>query len=123
MSQPKPPMRQKGNDMTIPRKVKDTFAATTAMMLASLNVPQNQLDAAASAYWSEIEGRGIRTITNQEPLDRVLSREQTAKIISRSRKTVSMMVAAGKLKGVFGGTDGKRLTGITESSIRAFMAK
>lgn len=122
MSQPKPPMGQEGNDMTIPRKAKDTFAATTAMMLASLNIPQHQLDAAASAYWNEIEGHGVRSITNQEPLDRVLSRDQAHEILGRSKKTISLMVANGVLRGVYGGKDKRRLTGITESSIRAFMA-
>jgi len=108
--------------MNIPMKVKDTFAATSTMMLASLGIPQAQLDAAAAAFWSEVEGHGVRSITNQEPLDRILSREQAKEILGKSAKTVSLMVRAGTLRGVYGGKDGERLTGVTESSLRAFMA-
>ena len=92
------------------------------MMLASLGIPQSQLDAAALAFWDEIEGRGIRSITNPKPLDRILSRAQAHEILGRSRKTISLMVANGVLRGVYGGKDKKRLTGISEESIRAFMA-
>ena len=122
MSQTKPPMGQKGNDMTVPGKVKDTFAATTAMMLASLNIPQPQLDAAESAFWGEIEGHGVRSITNQEPLDRSISRKQASELLGKSLKTISLMIMNGTLHGIYGGRSRKRITGISEASVRALMA-
>lgn len=108
--------------MNIPRKIKDAFATTSAMMLASLGVSQAQLDGASAAFWKEIEGHGLCSITERKPLDRILTRRQASELLARSVKTVSSMVAAGKLKGVYGGAHGQRLTGITESSLRAFAA-
>ena len=107
--------------MTVPGKVKDTFAATTAMMLASLNIPQPQLDAAESAFWGEIEGH-VRSITNQEPLDRSISRKQVSELLGKSLKTISLMIMNGTLHGIYGGKGKKRITGISEASVRALMA-
>lgn len=108
--------------MTVPKRIKDTLAATTAMMLASLNIPQPQLDAAESAFWGEIEGHGVRSITNQEPLDRSISREQASELLQKSKKTISLMIANGTLRGVYGGKGKKRITGVSEESVRAFLA-
>ena len=106
----------------VPKKVKETFAATAAMMLAAVGIPQSRINGATAAFWDEIEGRSARSITNTEPIDRLLSRKQVTEILGKSKKTVSLLCADGKLRAIYGGKDGKRITGITESSLRAYMA-
>jgi len=106
---------------TIPKSIKDAITSSVSVMLTSLAIPQANINGAFAAFFSELDGKGTKSITNTEPLDRLLSRKQVADLLSCSLKTVSDKVRAGKLNAVYGGADGKRLTGISEESVRAFM--
>lgn len=107
--------------ITIPPTIKNTISGAVSAILAGVSVPQERTDAALRAFFDELNGDGgTHTLTNREPLDRTIKREAAADILGVSKFTISKMVKAGKLRAVYGGKDGQRLTGIVESSIRAF---
>ena len=108
--------------MSIPTTVKSTTAGMLTLALSPLGVNQNQIDAGLAALWNEIEGHGVRSITNQEPLDRSISRKQASELLGKSLKTISLMIMNGTLHGIYGGKGKKRITGISEASVRALMA-
>lgn len=105
----------------IPNTIKTAITGSVSVMLASLAIPQNRIDGAFAAFFSELDGKGTRSITESEPLDRSISRKQAAELLGRSTTCITRMVKNGKLHGIYGGADGKRLTGISEKSIRKFM--
>lgn len=107
--------------MIIPSNIRTAAMGATTIALAATGIPQATIDAAWAAFWDEVEGRGARSLVTNTPLDRALSRKQVAQILGRCPKTVSLLVANGKLRGVFGGPGGKRLTGISEASVRKFV--
>lgn len=110
--------------MSIPTATRNIISGTISALLAGVAVPQERTDAALRALFSELDGDGgYHTLTRAEPLDRAVKREVAASILGVSKYTVSKMVQRGTLRAVYGGKDGKRLTGISEASIRAFMAQ
>jgi len=110
------------NTNTIPSTVKNAISGSVSVMLASLAIPQDRVAAALRALFHELDGTGgVYTLTNSEPLDRSVKREAAADILGVTKSTISKMVGRGTLRAVYGGKDGKRLTGISEASIRAFM--
>ena len=111
------------NSITIPKSVKDAISASVACMCATLAIPQARIDGALNALFDELNGKGTRSVTNCEPLDRSISRKQAAEILGRTVVTISRMVRDGKLRAIYGGRDGLRLTGISEKSVRDFMSK
>lgn len=106
---------------TIPKTLKDTLTASVIAMSAAYGISEPLAKAGCSAMFAELEGKGTRSITNQKPLDRVLSRKQAAEILGCSKKTISDKVKAGKLRAIYGGANEDRITGISEDSIRAYM--
>jgi len=106
---------------TIPKTVSTAISTSVSVMLASLDIPQTKVDTALAAFFNELTGAGTRTITNTEPLDRCLSRKQAAEVLGRSKTVISRMVKDGALRGIYGGRNGLRLTGISENSIRTLL--
>ena len=106
---------------TIPNTIKTAITGSVSVMLASLALPQTNVDAAFAAFFDELNGAGTRSLTNPHPLDRLLSRRQVAELLNCSRVSVSRYVKAGKLRAVYGGNSGKVLSGISEASVRAFI--
>ncbi len=54
-------------------------------------------------------------------IDRALPRRVVAGILGRSPRTVTNLVASGRLRAVYGGTKRQRLTGVLESSLKQFL--
>ena len=107
---------------TIPKATHDAIEATLGVMLAP-SFTKEKINAALAALFSELDGSGTRTITNAEPLDRVLSAAQVASIIGRSKKTVTELGKRGKIRAVRFGAGRQRASGYSEESVRAFLAK
>ena len=98
--------------------MKSTKDAVRAICATDPSITPVQVKAALA----ELDGEGSRHLTNSEPLDRVISRKQAADILGYSKKSVSEKVKAGKIKAIYGGANGNRITGISEQSVRDFMA-
>jgi len=110
--------------MGIPTTTRNIVSGTISALLAGVSVPQERTNAALRAFFAELDGDGgTCTFTNPEPLDRAVKREVAANILGVTKFTISKMVKRGTLRAVYGGRDGKRLTGISEASIREFMSQ
>lgn len=102
-------------------KTREAILASVTVMLAPLAINQANINNALDAFFDEIEGRSATMLTNRQPIDRVISRKQAAKIINCSVAAVTRKAKNGKLKAVYGGENSKRLTGISEKSIRDYI--
>ena len=100
-----------------------TMALTTSIkaLLASMPIPQDKIDAALTAFFDTLNGKDIHSITNSNPLGRVLTPKQTATLLHRSERTVRDMADRGLLRRVYCGAKGKRCAGYAEESVRAFL--
>ena len=108
--------------MELPKTIKDAITSSVSVMCASF-VPPNQVNTGLIAMFDELEGRGALPLVKSEPIDRVISRESACILLSRSPKVVSALVKSGRLRGVYGGVGAERITGISEQSIRDFIAQ
>ena len=111
------------NARELPKATRTAITLSISAMLAPLAIPQAQIDGALSAMFSELDGSGTRSITNAEPLDRVLSAAQVASLLGRSKKTVTELGKRGKIRAVRFGTNGQRASGYSEESVRNFIAE
>lgn len=106
----------------LPKNITAALTLSVNAMLTPLAIPQATIDGALAAMFDELNGKGTRSITDARPLDRALTPAQTGDIIGRTTKTVRELVKRGRLRGIYGGADGKRLTGISEQSVRDFIS-
>lgn len=107
--------------MQIPKSITTAVGVSVSAIVAPLGLPKSTVDGALAALFDELTGAGTRSLTNAEPLDRALTPAQTAAILAKSTKTIRNLCKCGRLRGIHGGADGKRLTGISEASVRAFI--
>ena len=94
---------------------KTTIDAIRAICAADPSINTAQVNAAIAAL------NGVPTDT--EPLDRILSPVETGKMLGgRDRHTLANWGKRGLLVAVRTGAGGKRITGYTLSSVRAFLS-
>lgn len=112
--------------------VQATEAIIKAAARADRTITPDQLRAGLDA----LAGKSVRAFTNAEPLGRVLSREEVARMLPPAKtrkggtanpvKRVDRLCRLGVLQRVYptypDGTKATRATGITEASYRAFVA-
>lgn len=89
-------------------------------MLVPVAIPQATINGALETFFGELNGKGIKSITDDRPLDRVLTPAQTAALLGRTTKTVRELARRGRIKAVMFG-DGSRVTGYSEQSVRDFI--
>jgi len=106
----------------IPKTTVMAISASAKAMLSTAQIPQEKIDVALAAFFDNLTGKGVHSITNTSPLDRVLTPKQTSALLHRSATTVRDMASRGLLRRVFCGAKCKRCAGYTENSIRAFLA-
>lgn len=107
----------------IPSTVRSAISSSVTCMVAPFAIPQDRVDEGLLALFRELEGRSASALTNQGPFDRVLSRAQAASLLNCSCITISRHVRDGRLRGIFAGRDGKRLTGISGESLRILLGQ
>lgn len=106
------------------------FAQTTELIKGAIAnlagndpcVTKEMIHAAQVAVVDILNGRTAIHLVDQTPIDRIVTREQVAEIGNVSPKTVTKWANRGLIRRVYGGIGGKRATGYTESSVRAFLA-
>lgn len=106
---------------TIPKATVAAITATLSALLAPLPIPPDDIQAGVQALLDRVCGKGLKSITDQRPIDRMLTMKDAAELLHRSTKTVHSLITKGKLKAVYCGA-GQRASGVTESSIRDFLA-
>ena len=107
--------------MQIPKSITTAVAVSVSAIVAPLGLPKSTIDGALAAMFDELNGKGTRSITDAQPLDRVLSPAQTAALIGRSTKTVRELCKRGKIRAVKCGANGQRASGYSEKSVRNFI--
>lgn len=70
-----------------------------------------------------LEGKRHTGLTDNTPIDRCLSREEVAKIMGVSPRTITSYAKEGIIASICNGTQGKRASGYSEKSVREAMAK
>lgn len=115
-------VRTERTEMQIPHGTEQAISVSVCAMLAPLAIPQTNINCALSVFFDELNGKGTRSITEQRPIDRVLTPKQTAEILHRSTKTVCDLAKRGKIRRVCIGADAKRCAGYSEQSVRDFLA-
>lgn len=106
---------------TLPKTTISAITVAVGAMLTPLAVSQEDIQAGVQALLDRVCGRGLKSLTDKRPLDRMLTMKEAAELLHRSTKTVRALIAAGKLKAVYCGADEARASGVTESSVRAFL--
>lgn len=97
------------------------MANTRTIVTAALAADSSVTQAMANAALRILEGKTADGLTNQEPMDRVLTRQQVAEILHKNPRTVSVYARQGRIRRIIGGTLGKRASGYSEESVRAYL--
>ena len=107
---------------TLPKNTINAITISVSALLTPLAVAQEDIQAGVQALLDRVCGRGLKSVTDKRPIDRLLTMQETAELLHRSRKTVRSLVVRGKLKAVYCG-DGQRASGISEASVRRFLGE
>lgn len=105
----------------VPKSTADALITTANALLIPLGIPQEDVEAGVQDLLDRACGRGLKSVTDKRPLDRMLTMKDAAELLHRSTKTVHSLITKGKLKAVYCGA-GQRASGVTESSVRDFLA-
>lgn len=105
---------------TLPKTTISAITVAVSAMLTPLAVAQEDIHAGVQALLDRVCGKGLKSVTDRRPLDRMLTMKETAELLHRSTKTVRSLVSKGKLKAIYCG-DGQRASGISAASVRAFI--
>lgn len=105
----------------VPKNITAALTLSVNAMLTPLAIPQATIDGALAAMFDELNGKGTRSITDAQPLDRVLTPAQTAALLGRSTKTVRELCKRGRIRAVKCGANGQRASGYSEKSVRDFI--
>ena len=94
-----------------------TVNAIRAICATDPTIDKAQLDAAII----ELEGKGTREMTQGKPPPRSYTPAQVAKLIGRSRRTVTQYAQRGLLTPIYSGATGKRAQAYTGESVAALL--
>ena len=95
-----------------------TKQAVRAICAADPSITAAQLKAALA----ELDGEGIREMTQSEPPPRAYSPAQVAALLGKSRRTVTTYAKRGLLTPIYSGATGKRAQGYTGESVAALLS-
>lgn len=96
---------------------------TKTAVLAILSADPSITDAQRKSAIEALEGKSICGIVRDEPLDQSLTRDQVAKILSCSKKTVSNYAKSGIIRRFRLGAKQTRATGYSANSVREALAR
>ena len=98
--------------------LKTTRDAVKAIIGTDPSITAAQLKAALA----ELDGEGIREMTQSEPPPRAYSPAQVAALLGKSRRTVTTYAKRGLLTPIYSGATGKRAQGYTGESVAALLS-